>query len=124
LYSFLLLSVIEIVIVPLSMVLFNYSFTSNPWLIGVVFILGTLDFALVGATVSGLIMYTESKTILIPLLTLPLVLPVMLPSVTLTQKLIYGIKVSQIIPELITVVLSVAILLLATMLVFDYIFLD
>jgi len=124
LYGFLLMSIIEVVVVPLSMVLFNYSFNSNPLFVTLVFVLGTLDFAVVGATVSGMTMYTESRTILIPLLTFPLVLPVIIPSVILTRSLIYGLTFSLSLPELRIITLSLIALFVASTLLFDYIFSD
>lgn len=118
------MSIIEVVVVPLSTVLFNYSFNSKPLFVVLVFALGTLDFAIVGATVSGLTMYTESKTILIPLLTFPLVLPVMIPSVILTRKLVYGLTFSLSIPELRIIALSMIALFVTTIMMFNYIFSD
>ena len=124
LYGFFLMSVVEIIVVPLSMVLFGYTFNSNPLFVVLVFALGTLDFAVVGATVSGLTMYTESKTILIPLLTFPLVLPVIIPSAILTKRLVYGITFSPSIPELRIIFLALVALSVAATLMFDYIFFD
>jgi heme exporter protein B len=123
-YGFILMSIIEVVVVPLSTILFNYSFNSNPLFVVLVFALGTLDFAIVGATVSGLTMYTESKTILIPLLTFPLVLPVIIPSVILTRKLVYGLTFSLSQPELRIIALSMIALFVATTMMFNYIFSD
>ena len=123
-YGFILMSVIEIVVVPLSMILFNYSFNSNPLFVVLVFALGTLDFAIVGATVSGMTMYTESRTIMIPLLTFPLVLPVLIPCVALTKKLVYGLTFSLSLPELRIIILSLIALLVTTTMLFDYIFSD
>jgi heme exporter protein B len=124
LYGFFLMSVIESVVIPLSMVLFGYSFNSNPLFVVLIFALGTLDFAVVGATVSGLAMYTESRTIMIPLLTFPLVLPVIIPSVILTKKLVYGLAFSLALPELRIMALSIIALFVATILLFEYILLD
>ncbi len=121
-YGFILMGIIEVVVVPLSTLLFNYSFASDPFFVLLVFTLGTLDFAIVGATVSGLTMYTESRTILIPLLTFPLVLPVIIPSVVLTRQLIYGLAFSLSLPELRIIALSLIALFVATIMMFDYIF--
>lgn len=124
LYGFLLMSMTEAVVLPLSMVLFDYSFNSDPLFVALVFVLGTLDLAVVGAMVSGLTMYTESRTMLIPLLTFPLVLPVMIPSVILTKRLVYGIAFSLSLPELRIIALSLVALFVAATLMFDYVFSD
>jgi heme exporter protein B len=118
------MSVTEIVVVPLSTILFNYSFNSNPLFVVLVFTLGTLDFAIVGATVSGMTMYTESRTTMIPLLTFPLVLPVIIPCAALTKKLVYGLTFSLSLPELRIIILSLIVLLVTTTMLFDYIFSD
>lgn len=124
LYGFLLVALIEVCVIPLSMILFSYSFHSNPFFVLLVFVLGTLDFAVVGAIVSGLTMYTESRTILMPLLTFPLVLPVIIPSVTLTRKLVDGLEFSPGIPELRIITLSLIALMVTTLLMFEYVFSD
>jgi heme exporter protein B len=124
LYGFLLMGMIGIIVIPLSMVLFDYSFNTDPLFVVLVFALGTFDFAVVGATVSGLTMYTESRTILIPLLSFPLVLPVIIPSAILTRKMVYGLVFSLDQPELRIITLSLIALFIAATLMFDRIFLD
>ncbi|WP_309491929.1 heme exporter protein CcmB [Candidatus Hecatella orcuttiae] len=123
-YGFLLMGVIEVIFVPLSMVLYSYTFTSSFLLTGLVFVLGTLDLAVVGALVSGLTMYTESRALLIPLLMFPLVLPVVIPLVILTQKLILGVEFYSVLPELRMVALTLAALAAAALLLFDYVLQD
>ncbi|RLI51643.1 hypothetical protein DRO61_01895 [Candidatus Bathyarchaeota archaeon] len=124
LYVFLLMSVVELFVAPLSTVLFRYSFNSNLLFVVLVFALGTLDLAIVGTTVSGLKMYTESRTILIPLLTFPLVLPVFIPSVIITKNLVYGLTFSLALPELRIISLSLIALLVTSVLLFEHIFSD
>lgn len=124
LYGFLLVAVIELFVIPLSIVLFGYSLISHPLLVIFVFILGTLGLAIVGAMVSGLTMYTESRTILAPLLTFPLVLPIIIPSATLTKKLVTGVVFSLDIPELRIILLSIVALGVATAMMFRFVFTD
>lgn len=123
-YGFLLVAVIEICVIPLSLVFFSYTMNSHPILVAATFIVGTFGLVIVGATVSGLTMYTESRTILAPLLTFPLVLPIIIPSVTLTKKLINGTTVALAMPELRLITLTIVVLVVATLLLFRYILTD
>lgn len=123
-YGFLLMGIIEVVLIPLSMMFYGYTFNSSFPMIVLVFILGTLDLSVVGALVSGLTMYTESRTLLIPLLMFPLVLPIVIPIVTLTQKLILGIEFYSALPELRLISLTLVALTAAALLLFDYVLQD
>ena len=123
-YGFILMAILEIVVVPISMAMFNYSFNSHAILILLTFILGTLDLAVAGAIVSGLTMYGESKTILLPLLMFPLVLPVIIPCVVLTGKMIEGITFSAAIPELRIIAFILTVLIVTAILLFDYVLED
>jgi heme exporter protein B len=123
-YGFLLVAVIEICVIPLSLVFFSYTMNSHPILVAATFIVGTFGLVIVGATVSGLTMYTESRTILAPLLTFPLVLPIIIPSVTLTKKLINGTTLALAMPELRLITLTIVVLVVATLLLFRYILTD
>jgi heme exporter protein B len=121
-FGFVLMGAVEVALVPVSLVLFGFTFNSDPLFVLLVFTLGTIDFAIVGAMVSGLTMYAESRTMLIPLLTFPMVLPVMIPTVLLTKKLVSGLVFAFYLPELRIIGLSLIALFVATTLLFEYVF--
>jgi len=121
-YCFILMGIVEFVLIPASMILFNYSFNSDLALVILTFVLGTFNIALIGSMVSALTMYSESKTILIPLLTFPLIPGSLIPSVTATMKLAFGANLSLILPELRLIVAFLLAILLASWLIFEYVF--
>ncbi len=63
-------------------------------------ILGAVCLALAGSFVSGLVMFSGEKTMLLSFLLLPLCVPVLVPAVMATVKVIEGAGVGRIIPEL------------------------
>ena len=85
-----LLFAVEAIIVPASMAFLGYAFTAGVLQVLYVFLLGNLGLAVSAAFVSALTMYTESRTILYPVLMFPLTFPVLAPSISLTRNLMVG----------------------------------
>ena len=79
--------VVEVVILPIFVVLFNLSAEDLPLLAGVM-ILGTLGFAGVGTLFSAMAVHTRAREVLLPILLFPVVVPVMLASVKLTAAIL------------------------------------
>ncbi len=107
-----------ILVVSMSLVLFGFSMlfqSLNPAgelsALLIVYILGALGLSFAGSFVSGLVMYSEEKTMLLSFLLLPVCVPVLVPAVTATEKLVEGGGLSAVIPEL---RLLIAFLLLIT----------
>ncbi len=123
-YCFIIMGIVELILVPASMVLFNYSFNSSFVLVILIFALGTFNLALIGSMVSALTMYSESKTILVPLLTFPLIPASLIPSITATMKLAFGANLSLILPELKIMIAFLLAILLASWIMFEFVWLD
>jgi heme exporter protein B len=79
--------VVEAVILPIFVVLFNLSAEDLPLLAGVM-ILGTVGFAGVGTLFSAMAVHTRAREVLLPILLFPVVVPVMLASVKLTAAIL------------------------------------
>jgi heme exporter protein B len=79
--------VVEAVILPIFVVLFNLSAEDLPPLAGVM-ILGTVGFAGVGTLFSAMAAHTRAREVLLPILLFPVVVPVMLASVKLTAAIL------------------------------------
>jgi len=79
--------VVEVVILPIFVVLFNLSAEDLPLLVGVM-VLGTLGFAGVGTLFSAMAVHTRAREVLLPILLFPVVVPVMLASVKLTAAIL------------------------------------
>jgi heme exporter protein B len=123
-YTFTLLGLGSIFIVPSSMIILNYSFQSDPLLVVSVLGLGILNLAVIGAIVSALAMYSESKALIIPALSLPLVPGTLIPSILATGKLVAGVTIDGLLPE-IQFNLSFLLLMIAVLWVtFEYVLND
>jgi heme exporter protein B len=81
--SLIFIGVVEIIILPIFIVLFNLSASYLPLLAGVV-ILGSIGFAGVGTLFSAMAVHTRAREVLLPILLFPVVIPVMLAAVKLT----------------------------------------
>jgi heme exporter protein B len=79
----LFISVVGVVILPISIVFFNLSARELPSLMGVM-ILGIVGFAGVGTLFSAMAVHTRAREVLLPILLFPVVIPVMLAAVKLT----------------------------------------
>jgi heme exporter protein B len=78
-------SLMEAVLLPLYLALFNLPFV--PLLLPVVF-LGTLGFAAVGTLVSAMTVHARSREVLLPVLLFPLIMPALIASVKLTAAVL------------------------------------
>ena len=83
----LFITVVELIILPIFMVLFNLSGQDLLPLIGVI-ILGTVGFAGVGTLFSAMAVHTRAREVLLPVLLFPVVIPVMLSAVKLTAGIL------------------------------------
>jgi heme exporter protein B len=83
----LFISLVEIVILPVFVILFNQAAAVLPMLAGVV-ILGTIGFASVGTLFSAMAVHTRAREILLPIMLFPVVVPVMLSAVRLTSAVL------------------------------------
>ncbi|MFW9890435.1 MAG: heme exporter protein CcmB [Candidatus Thorarchaeota archaeon] len=94
-YGFVLMSVVEIFLVPISMGLLGFSFYRgiSPLLTLITFILGTVDLAAVGAMASALTMPAESKATVYPIVYFPTATTALVLLVEITRMLVIGIPI-------------------------------
>jgi heme exporter protein B len=85
--NLLFITIVEVIILPIFIVLFNLSAGSLPPLVAVM-ILGTLGFAGVGTLFSAMAIHTRAREVLLPILLFPVVIPVMLAAVKLTAAIL------------------------------------
>jgi heme exporter protein B len=83
----LFISLVEIIIVPFFIVLFNQPLAILPKLVGVI-ILGTIGFASVGTLFSAMAVHTRAREVLLPIMLFPVIIPVMLAAVRLTSAIL------------------------------------
>ncbi len=65
-----------------------------------IFLLGAIDLSIAGSFVSGLVMFSEGKTLLLSFLLFPVCVPVLIPSVLATSKIVNSITAVDVVAEL------------------------
>ncbi|MEM7029713.1 MAG: heme exporter protein CcmB [Chloroflexota bacterium] len=84
------ISIVEVIILPVFIVLFNQPLSILPALVGIV-ILGTIGFAGVGTLFSAMVIHTRARDVLLPILLFPIVVPVLIAAVRLTAAVMDGL---------------------------------
>jgi heme exporter protein B len=83
----LFIAVVELIILPIFVVLFNLSAWDLPQLVGVM-LLGTVGLAGVGTLFSAMAIHTRAREVLLPILLFPVVIPAILSAVKLTAAIL------------------------------------
>ena len=88
--------IVEIIIVPLFVLFFNYNLFPDPTSLTLVIVLGTIGFVSVGTLFSAIAINTKLREVMLPLLLFPIIIPVIANSVKLTASILDGnpIKIS------------------------------
>jgi heme exporter protein CcmB len=89
-YGFLLMGLVEVFLVPISLVLMNFTFAGDLALVALVLIIGTLDLAAVGSMASALTMPAESKATIYPLVYFPPAITALILLLQITRALAVG----------------------------------
>lgn len=89
--SLLLMLFTEAVVLPLFFVLLGQQLTGNVWLFAAAILLGSVGFVLSGTLLAALAASTRSGEILLPILLFPVLVPVVLGVVEITQGLLLGL---------------------------------
>jgi len=111
-YGIVLLFFVECVLIPFSIIFLNLEL-SGRFLAALLLVcfLGAVGLSFAGSFVSGLVMFSEGKTLLLSFLLIPVCMPVLMPSVVATKEIIGGSGITEVKPEL---GLLIAFLLLIT----------
>lgn len=116
----LFISVVEIIVTPIFMILFNQPVAVLPWLVGVI-ILGTIGFASVGTLFSAMAVHTRAREVLLPIMLFPVVVPVMLAAVRLTAGILDRTPFEDVSHWLTLLVAFDAIFIAASFMLFEYV---
>ena len=81
------MSMIEIIILPLYLALFDLPF--KPLLLPII-LLGTVGFAAVGTLFSAMTVHARAREVLLPILLFPIAIPLLIAAVKLTAGLFDG----------------------------------
>lgn len=83
----LFISLVEIIILPFFVVLFNQPLDVLPAVAGIV-ILGSISLASVGTLFSAMAVHTRAREVLLPIMLFPVIVPAMLSAVRLTSAIL------------------------------------
>ncbi len=122
--TFLFMSAVEAIMVPLAALLFNLSWSSRIAGAILVLILNTLGVAAVGTLFSAMTTRTRRGDLLLPLLLFPAAVPVSLAAVKATSQLLAGRPLERYAPWLALSFAYDAIVLAAAVLLFDFVLED
>ena len=86
--NLLFLLVVELIVCPLTLVLFNLDVPLHPGWLAVVCLLGSLGFVSVGTLLAGMATSTRMRDWLLPLLLFPIQVPVLISAVRATALLL------------------------------------
>ena len=86
--NFFFMLVMEIIIIPLMIILFNLNILNIILPLALIIFLGTLGFAAAGTLLSAISVNTRAREILLPILLFPIAIPVLLAAVKATGSLI------------------------------------
>lgn len=100
LYAIVLLFLVESVLLLFSSVFLNLGLSERFVEFLLIFFLGIVDLSFAGSFVSGLVMFSEGKTLLLSFLLFPVCMPVLIPSVLATEKIVYGLGIVNLMLEL------------------------
>jgi heme exporter protein B len=116
----LFIAIVEIIILPIFVVLFNLSAGDLPLLVGVM-MLGTVGFAGVGTLFSAMVIHTRAREVLLPILLFPVVIPVMLSAVKLTAAILDRLPFADVQNWFSLLVAFDAIFMALSFILFDYV---
>ncbi|MBN1220323.1 MAG: heme exporter protein CcmB [Anaerolineae bacterium] len=116
----LFISLVEIIILPFFIILFNQPLTAAPSLIGVI-ILGTLGFASVGTLFSAMAIHTRAREVLLPIMLFPVIIPVMLAAVRLTSGILDNLPFADVQHWLALIVVFDLVFVVASVILFEFV---
>lgn len=118
------LTVIELILFPLFIVFFNYEIKGSiPGLI-VIIISGTAGFVSVGTLFSAMSMNTRLREVILPIMLFPVVLPLLINAVRVTQAVMSGKPLEKVWYSIELIFAFDLIFLIASALVYEYVLED
>ena len=115
---------IEAIIVPMFIVLFNFSVVKGLAGLIVIILLGTIGFILVGTLFSALTVNVRTREILLPVILFPIIIPLIMSSVMATQKVLSTGDLFSAIDEIRLLIVYDLVFFIAAQLVFEYVIED
>jgi heme exporter protein B len=115
---------IEAIIVPLFIVLFNFSDIKGLAGLIVIILFGTIGFILVGTLFSALTVNMRTREILLPVILFPIIIPLIMSAVMATQKVLSTGDMFTAIDEIKLLIVYDLVFFIVAQLVFEYVIED
>jgi len=115
---------IEAIIVPMFIVLFNFSDVMGLGGLIVIILLGTIGFILVGTLFAALTVNMRTREILLPVILFPIIIPLIMSAVMATRKVLSTGDLFSAIDEIRLLVVYDLVFFIAAQLVFEYVIED
>ena len=119
--NFFFMIIMEIVLLPLMIVLFNLNVTPIFFPLILIMLLGTFGFAAVGTLLSAISVNTRAREILLPILLFPIAIPILMAAVKSTNQLLQNSNFAEAIPWLKILLGFDIIFLVASAMLFQYV---
>jgi len=120
-YNLVLVLIIEVIAFLLFVVLFNYSIAGSTLAAFAVLTLGSMGLVIVGSFISAIILGARSRELVLQVIALPLLLPVIVPTIlALREVMIYGKSLLNI-PEIRLILGYILIMTTLSLLLFEYV---
>jgi heme exporter protein B len=116
--------IIELIIVPLFIVLFNFTDIQGLLGLSVIILLGTIGFILVGTLFSALTVSMRTREILLPVILFPIIIPLIMSAVMATQNVLSTGELSAASAEVRMLIVYDVVFFIASQLVFEYVIED
>lgn len=95
LYSIALLLLVLGVLLPLSIVFLNIQPSLKILELLLILIVGVVNLSFAGSFVSSIVMYSEGKVLLLPFLLFPISIPIFVPALLSTEKILRGLTLAE-----------------------------
>jgi len=111
--------IVEIIVLPIYSVLYNTNLFKPGLLL--VILLGSIGYVAVGTLLSTMAVQTRTRDILLPILSFPLTIPVLIAAVKASSGFLQGMKINEIINWINLLVVYDVIFIAVSFMIFDYV---
>ena len=122
-YGIVTLVVVLLSVVLSSLLFLNLDTALIPGLV-IVFTIGAIDFALMGSMISAIVMYSEGKNLLLAFLFFPVSVPILLPGIQATAKILAGEAIASASSELRLLFALMLLVIAGSLTLFQEVFLE
>ena len=94
-YSVVMLLLVIVVMLPLSIIFINIQPSTEILELFLILIIGIIDLSFAGSFVSSIVMYSEGKNLLLPFLLFPISMPIFIPAILSSGKVLHGLAFTE-----------------------------